>query len=182
MKARPIQSRKGVKGQLPLAGSRDSAPCGVWGNAPTVSRPTNSKEAANKGAGSAASLPLTLRVRRRAPKLLFPQDSVKNHCFPFCRPCNDKNQVTWEATAKGSRWRPQTFVCFHCPLVASADAKPSAQHRIACRNNNIAHYANSPLTQASCARGLLLFTDAQPRYTASWSPFRPAPDRPSSSR
>ncbi len=54
MKARPTQSRKGVKGQ------------------------TNPKEAANKGAGSEASLPLTLRVRRRAPKLLFPQDSVKN--------------------------------------------------------------------------------------------------------
>ena len=34
--------------------------------------------ALNKGAGSEASLPLTLRVRRRAPKLLFPQDSVKN--------------------------------------------------------------------------------------------------------
>jgi len=78
MKARPTQSRKGVKGQLPLAGSRDSVPCGVWGNAPTVPRPTNPKEAANKGAGSEASLPLTLRVRRRAPKLLFPQDSVKN--------------------------------------------------------------------------------------------------------
>ena len=128
MKARPTQSRKGVKGQLPLAGSRDSVPCGVWGNAPTVPRPTNPEEAVNKGAGSEASLPLTLRVRRRAPKLLFPQDSVKNHCFPFCRPCNDKNQVTWEATAKVSRGRPQTFVCFHCPLVASADAKPSAQH------------------------------------------------------
>ena len=64
--------------RLPLAGSRGSAPCGVWGNAPTVSRPTNPKEAANKGAGSEASLPLTLRVRRRAPKLLFFQDSVKN--------------------------------------------------------------------------------------------------------
>ena len=78
MKVRPTHSRKGVKGQLPLAGSRDSVPCGVWGNAPTVPRPTNPKEAANKGAGSEASLPLTLRVRRRAPKLLFPQDSVKN--------------------------------------------------------------------------------------------------------
>ena len=78
MEKKLTQSREGVKGQLPLAGSRDSVPCGVWGNAPTVSRPTNSKEAANKGAGSAASLPLTLRVRRRAPKLLFPQDSVKN--------------------------------------------------------------------------------------------------------
>ena len=66
---------------MPLAGSRDSVPCGVWGNAPTVSRQTYSKEVANKGAGSEASLPVTLRVRRRAPKLLFPQDSMKN---PFC--------------------------------------------------------------------------------------------------
>ena len=68
---------------MPLAGSRDSVPCGVWGNAPTVPRPTNLKEAANKGAGSEASLPVTLRVRRRAPKLLFPQDSVKNHELRF---------------------------------------------------------------------------------------------------
>ena len=160
-------ARKGSRGKFPLAESRGSASGGVWGNAPIVPRATSMRNALSKGAGSEASLPVTLRVRRRAPKLLFPQDSVKNHCFPFCRPCNDKNQVTWEATAKGSRGRPQTFVCFHCPLVASADAKPSAQHRIACRNNNIAHYANSPLTQASCARGLLLFTDVQPRYTAS---------------
>ena len=81
MKARPTQSRKGVKGQLPLAGSRDSVPCGVWGNAPTVPRATNPKEVNNKGADSEASLPLTLRVRRRAPKLLFPQDSVKNRKY-----------------------------------------------------------------------------------------------------
>ena len=67
--------------RLPLAGSRDSVPCGVWGNAPTVSRPTNPKEAANKGAGSEASLPVTLRVRRRALKPIFPQDSVKNRFF-----------------------------------------------------------------------------------------------------
>ena len=58
-----------------------SVPCGVWGNAPTVPRPTNSKEAANKGAGSEASLPLTLRVRRRAPQQLFPQESVMNLFF-----------------------------------------------------------------------------------------------------
>ena len=73
-------ARRG-QGAMPLAGSRDSVPCGVWGNAPTVPRPTNSKEAANKGAGSEASLPVTLRVRRRAPKLLFPQESVMNLFF-----------------------------------------------------------------------------------------------------
>ena len=66
---------------MSLAGCRDSVPAGVWGNAPTVPRPTNPKEAACKGAGSEASLPVTLRVRRRAPKLLFPPDSVKNPFF-----------------------------------------------------------------------------------------------------
>ena len=70
-------ARRG-QGAMPLAGSRDSVPCGVWGNAPTVSRETSISNALNKGAGSEASLPVTLRVRRRAPKLLFPQDSVKN--------------------------------------------------------------------------------------------------------
>ena len=64
--------------RLPLAGSRDSVPCGFWGNAPTVPRATSMPNALNKGAGSEASLPVTLRSRRSAPKLLFPQDSVKN--------------------------------------------------------------------------------------------------------
>ena len=35
---------------------------------------------------------------------------------------NNENQEKWECTPKGSRGRPQTFVCFHCPLVASAGA------------------------------------------------------------
>ena len=77
MEKKPTQSRKGVKGGFPLAGSRGSAPCGVWGNAPTVPRPTNSKEAANKSAGSEASLPVTLRSRRSAPKPLYP---LLAHC------------------------------------------------------------------------------------------------------
>ncbi len=72
---------RGVKGQLPLQGSRDSVPCGGWGNAPTVPRATSIANALNKGAGSEASLPLTSRVLRRALKLLFPQDSVKNLSF-----------------------------------------------------------------------------------------------------
>ena len=65
-----------------MRGQGAELPCGVWGNAPTVGRVTISKESANKGAGSEASLPVTLRSRRSAPKLLFPQDSVKN---PFCQ-------------------------------------------------------------------------------------------------
>ena len=78
MKARPTQSRGGLKGQLPLAGVKGQRPLWVWGNAPLFHVRPIPKEAANKGAGSEASLPVTLRVRRRATKLLFPQDSVKN--------------------------------------------------------------------------------------------------------
>ena len=112
MKVRPTQSRKGVKGQLPLAGSRDSVPCGVWGNAPTVPRATSILNALNKGAGSEASLPVTLRVRRRALKLLFAQDSVKNRKMctrgdRLCRFLTSPPQMRynrWECVKKG---RPQ---------------------------------------------------------------------------
>ena len=61
-------------------------------------------------------------------------------CVRFCREtvqaawgqlsCNDKNQAAWVCNAKGSRGRPQTFVCFHCPLVASADAKPLRNKKV----------------------------------------------------
>ena len=72
MEEKPTQSREGVKGQLPLAESRGGASGGVWGNAPTVPRVTSMPNALNKGAGSEASLPVTLRSRRSDPKLLFP--------------------------------------------------------------------------------------------------------------
>ena len=66
-------ARKGSRGKFPLAEFRGGASGGVWGNAPTVSRATSMPNALNKGAGSEASLPVTLRVLRRAPKLLYPQ-------------------------------------------------------------------------------------------------------------
>ena len=70
--ARRGQGGDFVPFRLPLAGSRDSVPCGVWGNAPTVLRALNSKEKINKGAGSEASLPVTLRSRRSAPQAALP--------------------------------------------------------------------------------------------------------------
>ena len=61
-------------------GSRDNVPCGVKGRRPLWGlgqRPNcftgdHSKGKINKGAGSEASLPVTLRSRRSAPKLLYP--------------------------------------------------------------------------------------------------------------
>ena len=71
MKKRPTQSRGGVKGGSPLRGQGAERPCGVWGNAPTVPRATSMPNVLNKGAGSEASLPVTSRFLRSAPKLLF---------------------------------------------------------------------------------------------------------------
>ena len=70
-------ARKGSRGDfvpfhLPLAESRGSASGRVWGNAPTVPRATSMPNALNKGVGSEASLPVTSRSLRSAPKLLFP--------------------------------------------------------------------------------------------------------------
>ena len=68
-KSDQLNRAEGSRGGFPLAGSRDSVPCGVWGNAPTVPRATSMPNALNKGAGSEASLPVTLRSRRSAPQL-----------------------------------------------------------------------------------------------------------------
>ena len=128
MEKKPTQSRKGVKGGFPLAGSRGSAPCGVWGNAPTVPRPTNSKEAANKSAGSEASLPVTLRVLRRAPKLLF---RLLAHCRArWARPDSIGRNVSLGAVFACARRRTQKIprqsfnqTCRGIPYTQNTNAK-----------------------------------------------------------
>ena len=78
---------------MPLAESRGGASGGVWGNAPTVPRQIYSKKTANKGAGSEASLPVTLRFLRSAPKLLFPTSMLcrarwaRPNCWSFRHSC-----------------------------------------------------------------------------------------------
>ena len=78
MEERPTQSReRGQGGNSPLQGA-GAAPLVGFGATPQPFRgrpvcPTRS----TKGAGSEASLPVTLRVLRRAPKLLFPSTQ---HC------------------------------------------------------------------------------------------------------
>ncbi len=132
MGVRPTQSREGVKGGTsslfvcPLRGQGAELPCGVWGNAPTVSRATNSKEAPNKGAGSEASLPLTSRSRRSAPKLLYP---LLAHCrAKWARPRCMISDHSWSfpqagdfASAEATRgqWK-QTKSAVAPPLTPSA--------------------------------------------------------------
>ena len=104
MEKRSTQSRGGVKGGIPLAESRGSASGGVWGNAPTVPRATSMSNALNKGAGSEASLPVTSRSRRSAPKLLF---RSTQHCRArWARPTSrgsDSASCCWSFSLQGFR-------------------------------------------------------------------------------
>ena len=121
-----------VKGQRPLWG---------LGQRPNCSASNLLKGRSQQGAGSEASLPVTLRVRRRAPKLLFPQDSVKNPFFGADFLAKETHLiccigwmrcVLWldfsmrirlcTAGAKGWRGRSQS------PLLAPAGAKSLHQH------------------------------------------------------
>ena len=129
MEERPTESRGGVKGGFPLAGSRGGAPCGVWGNAPAVLRATNPKEVANKGAGSEASLPVTLRIRRCAPNLLYP---LLAHCRakwarPDCWSCDhsySSPQAEDFASAEATRGQWKRTKSAIAPLTPSARTLP----------------------------------------------------------
>ena len=90
---------------------------------------------------------------RKAPCRLRRRDS----------PCNEKNQETWKCSAKGCRGRPQTFVCFHCPRLASAEAKPSCNKKDQHRENKSfpilvgrAHLARQYVSGRMCSWGALL--------------------------
>ena len=131
MKKKSTQSRGGVKWGFPLAGSRGGAPCGVWGNAPTVSRATSMPNALNKGAGSEASLPVTLRSRRSAPKPLYPllahcraKWARPHSCSTTPRPCflplqtDTQTQKDTRKPAAQNRW------FFQSPEIFTSSAPP----------------------------------------------------------
>ena len=109
MVEKPTQSRERGQGEnFPLRGQGAELPCGVWGNAPTVPRATSMPNALNKGAGSEASLPVTSRSLRSAPKLLFPTSVL-------CR-------AGWA--------RPNSWSCDHsCPFPKAGDFAPAGATR-----------------------------------------------------
>ena len=73
MVVKPTQSRERGQGKGKISPCRVKEQRPLWGlgQRPTVFRALNSKRTAHKGAGSEASLPVTSRFLRSAPKLLF---------------------------------------------------------------------------------------------------------------
>ena len=110
MTKRSTQSRERGQGgdfvpfHLPLAGSRGGAPLWGLGQRPNCSSFNLLQGKCQQGAGSEASLPVTLRSRRSAPKLLFP---------PCCTLSRQMGATAHPGAArKSSRTRrPAAFIC-----------------------------------------------------------------------
>ena len=71
MRVNSTQSRKGVKGEIPPCRVKGQRPLWGLGQRPNCSASNLLKGRSQQGAGSEASLPVTSRVLRRAPKLLI---------------------------------------------------------------------------------------------------------------
>ena len=77
MKKKSTQSRGGVKGGIPPCRVKGRRPLWGLGQRPNRCLSKLLKGNSQQGAGSEASLPVTLRSRRSAPKLLYPSTQ---HC------------------------------------------------------------------------------------------------------
>ena len=109
------------RGQGAIAPCRvqDSVPAGAWGNAPTVT-PLN-----------------LLKEKSQAWHLGRRQRSVPAHKLPLPQernPPSAKKVNYGSVRCEGVKGATADFVCFHCPLVASAEAKPSATQKSTCLN------------------------------------------------
>ena len=93
MKARPTQSRKGVKGEIPPCRVKGHRPLWGLGQRPNCwSGRSTQRKKSTKGAGSEASLPVTLRVLRRAPQAALPprvREEPKNRLPVWDSPLKD---------------------------------------------------------------------------------------------
>ena len=130
MEEKPTQSREGVKGEFPLAGSRGGAPLWGLGQRPNCSTGDYSKGKVNRGAGSEASLPVTLRSRRSAPKPLYPllahcrakwarphsRSTTPRPCFPL--QTDTQTQKDTRKPAAQNRW------LFQSPEIFTSSAPP----------------------------------------------------------
>ena len=126
MGVRPTQSREGVKGGIPPCGVKGRSSLVGFGATPQLfhGRPTPRKPP-NKGAGSEASLPLTSRSRRSAPKLLYP---LLAHCrAKWARPRCMISDHSWSfpqagdfASAEATRGQWKQTKSAVAPLTPSA--------------------------------------------------------------
>ena len=145
MKEKPTQSRGGVKGGFPLAGSRDSVPCGVWGNAPTVSRPTNPKGQVNKAQAAKRPCP-KLRTSADAP----PTRSIR---YSHIVAPNGRDRI---ATGSAALNAADPVFRFNHPMPAST----ASSHSAASSSSQSSSQPSSSQSSSSSASPIALNADA----------------------
>ena len=130
MKEKPTESRGGVKGGFPLAGSRGGAPLWGLGQRPNCCAGDKFQGSRQQGAGSEASLPVTSRSRRSAPKPLCPllahcrvkwarphsRSTTPRPCFPL--QTDTQTQKDTRKPAAQNRW------LFQSPEIFTSSAPP----------------------------------------------------------
>ena len=110
MTKRPTESRGGVKGgdfvpfRLPLAGSRGGAPLWGLGQRSNCSSFNLLQGKSQQGAGSEASLPVTLRSRRSAPQAAL--STLLHIVAP-----NGRDRPSRAARKSSRTRRPAAFIC-----------------------------------------------------------------------
>ena len=124
MKKRSTQSREGVKGGIPPCRVKGQRPLWGLGQRPNRSTSDQSQRTSQKGAGSEASLPVTLRVLRRAPKLLYPTTVpcrarwARPNCWSFRHSCSFLQAGDFaSAEATRGQWKRTKFAV--APLTPS---------------------------------------------------------------
>ena len=144
MQLSPTQSRERVKGETPLQG-QGAAPLVGFGATPQLFRGRPAFQTrSTKGAGSEASLPVTLRSRRSAPKLLCPllahcrakwarphsRSTAPCPCFPL--QTDTQPQKDTRKPAAQNRWffqSPEIFTSSAPPDEAAGTSARSPQTR-----------------------------------------------------
>ena len=145
MQLSPTQSRERVKGETPLQG-QGAAPLVGFGATPQLFRGRPAFQTrSTKGAGSEASLPVTLRSRRSAPKRLCPllahcrakwarphsRSTTPRPCFPPSKRIPKPKRIQ-EKPAAQNRWffqSPEIFTSSAPPDEAAGTSARSPQTR-----------------------------------------------------
>ena len=132
MVVRPTQSRGEVKGEtsslflFPLR-SPEAAPLVGFGATPQPFRGRPLQRESQQGAGSEASLPVTSRVLRRAPKLLY-RPTVQCRA-KWARPHSLPAPISASKTQPEDRQHPPTYLppsSAHLPYTKSAPEASAA--------------------------------------------------------
>ena len=128
----------------PLAGSRGSAPCGVWGNAPTVPRATSISNALNKRRRQRSVPASNFALPQERPKRLYPllahcrakwarphsRSTTPRPCFPL--QTDTQTQKDTRKPAAQNRWlfqSPEIFTSSAPPDEAAGTSARSPQTR-----------------------------------------------------